>query len=388
MNKLLKPVSLLALIFSILVFRLLVLPGLSFNQNIWDDEIGWMEDSNDRSTLDYIVYRDAPGYFVFVPRIIILISKINPTFDSISTLRFLVLVIQILCFSAAVACVVNFRANWKFFLLAYSSLLITYVEDLNYLHNVGYIFVFPILYLVFKPVWEGKPLTFWRIGLGAILVSKPFTAVLIVVLVFLFMSQKTAHVRKLLLFGCYCLFYLGTYILLPNRWETPFNDEFFTILKLVINLPWILFSTLLPVISIGGLGLLNLLKLDILAWVLGVTVYVFLLIVVFRFRHAFYRYITRASLLTKSLLIMFISSYLLVYSASDSYWIKFFPLFLFDAPQFIWTRWSSILPFLVIMLIASANSLGIRFRRYIILGVASQWIILFILAYPRLRRYW
>lgn len=146
MNGLAKPLVIVLVILSVFMFRLLVLPGISFNKNVWDDEIGWIKDLKDKSLDEYIVYRDAPGYFVFVPRILILLGNFVPSFDSISSLRVVVSITQILCLAAAVACVVNIRSNLKLFIFVYLSLSMTYIEDLNYVHNVGYIFIFPIFF--------------------------------------------------------------------------------------------------------------------------------------------------------------------------------------------------------------------------------------------------
>ena len=130
--------------------------------------------------------------------------------------------------------------------------MMTYIEELNYAHNIGYIFIFPIFYLVFTKLIDGEEVPLWRYGLAALLISKPFTAVIVIGLVAFFVWQRTNQTRKLLLFGSYSLAYLGTYMLLPNRWETPFNSDPITIGKAVVNLPWVIFSTLNPLIAIGG----------------------------------------------------------------------------------------------------------------------------------------
>jgi len=194
MNKFVQPISLAFVILSFFVIRLMILPGVSFNQNVWDDEVDWISDAKNKSLLDYMVYRDAPGYFVFVPRIIIMLGDYIPSIDSISPLRILVFSIHIVCFASAVACIPNFKSNWKFSVLLYFALLITYIEDLNYVHNVGYIFIFPIFFLVFQKILSGETVPLWRIALAALLISKPFTAVLIVALVCLFVLHRTDQI--------------------------------------------------------------------------------------------------------------------------------------------------------------------------------------------------
>jgi hypothetical protein len=359
MNRLTKPLSIVFVILSFYVIRLLFLPGISFNQNVWDDEINWIQDSNEKSIGDYIIYRDAPGYFVFVPRILILFGNLVPSINSISSLRLIVFAVQLLCLAAAVACVANFRSDSKFFVFVYFSLLMTYIEDLNYVHNVGYIFIFPIIFLVFKRVIQGEEVPLWRIGLAALLISKPFTAVLVVALVALFVWQRTNHARKLLVLGFYSIAYLGTYVFLPNRWETPFNSDPMTIIKALFNLPWVVFASLNPLIAIGGLGFSQLLDIQLLSTVIGALVYVSFIVVLSRYRTELF-----------------------------SFWVKYFPLFRLESPQFIWMRWSSVIPLSFLLIIASMNFVAPRVKMFLFSYVSVQWVILFAAAYPWLRRYW
>ena len=388
MNRLAKPLSVVFVILSFFVIRLLVLPGISFNQNVWDEEIAWIKDSNNKSVGEYLIYRDLPGYFVFVPRILILLGNLAPSFDSISSLRLIVFVVQILCLTAAVACVANIRSDSKFFILVYFSLLMTYIEDLNYVHNVGYIFIFPIFFLVFKRVIQGEEVPLWRIGLAALLISKPFTAVLVAALVALFVWQRTCQARKLLLLGSYSIAYLGTYILLPNRWETPFNSDPVTIIKTIFNLPWVVFASLNPAIAIGGVGFAHFLDIQFLGIFLGVVVYISFSIVLIRYQTEFFFRIKQLSLLSKSFILIFLLNYVLVYSASDSFWVKFFPLFLLDSPQFIWMRWSSVIPLCFLLIVASMNFIAPRTKKFFFFYVSIQWVILAVLANPWLGRYW
>lgn len=388
MNRLAKPLSIVFVVLSFYAIRLFVLPGLSFNQSVWDDEIGWIKDSNNKSVGEYISYRDAPGYFVFVPRILILLGNLFPSIDSISSLRLIVFTVQILCLAAAAACVARFRSDSKFFIFLYFSLLMTYIEDLNYVHNIGYIFIFPIFYLVFSKIIEGEEVPLWRYGLAAILISKPFTAVIVIGLVALFVWQRTNQARKLLFFGSYSLAYLGTYMLLPNRWETPFNSDPITIVKAVFDLPWVVFSTLNPLIAIGGLGFSRLLGIELFSIIIGFLVYILSAIALFSYRSEVLFQIQKFTLLTKSLFLIFLTNYLLVFSASDSFWVKHFPLFRLDSPQFIWARWSSVIPLSSLLIVASMTFLAPRVRIMIFSYVTIQWVILFTVANPWLRRYW
>jgi len=388
MSRLAKPVSIVFVVLSFCVIRLFVLPGLSFNQSVWDDEIGWIKDSKNKSIGEYISFRDAPGYFVFVPRILILLGNLVPSLDSISTLRLIVFTVQILCFAAAAACVASFRRDPKFFIFLYFSLLMTYIEDLNYAHNIGYIFIFPIFYLVFKKIIEGKEVPLWRYALAALLISKPFTAVLVICLVALFVWQRTSQTRKLLLFGLYSMVYLGTYMLLPNRWETPFNSDPTTIGKAVFNLPWVVFSSLNPLIAIGGLGFSRLVDIKSFSILIGSLAYASMTVLLYRYRSKVFLRIREFSLLTRSLVLIFLVNYALVFSASDSFWVKYFPLFRLESPQFIWARWSSVIPLSFLLIIASMSFIAPKVRIIIFSYVTIQWVFLLAAANPWLRRYW
>ena len=388
MNRLTKLLSVVFVILSFCVIRIFFLPGLSFNQGVWDDEIGWIKDSHNKSIGEYITYRDAPGYFVFVPRILILLGKLVPSIDSISSLRLIVFAVQILCFACAVACVVSFRRDSKFFIFLFLSLLMTYIEDLNYVHNIGYIFIFPIFFLVFKRVIEGEEVPLWRYGLAACLISKPFTAVIVVGLVALFVWQRTNQTRKLLLLGSYGFAYLGTYMLLPSRWETPFNSDPITLVKVVFNLPWVIFSSLNPLIAIGGLGLSRLLDIQFISIVIGSLVYVSFIIVLYWYRSEIFLRMKELTLLTKSFVLIFLINYVLVFSASDSFWVKYFPLFRLESPQFIWARWSSVIPLSFLLIIASMNFIVPKVKLILFSYMSIQWVILLAAAYPWLRRYW
>lgn len=388
MNRLTKPLVISFVVLSFLVIRLIMIPGVSFNQEVWDDEVFWIKDSNSKSIAEYILYRDAPGYFVFVPRILILLGNFVPSFDSISSLRVIVYAVQLICLAAATACVTDFRHNSKLFVFLYFSLLMTYVEDLNYVHNVGYIFIFPIFFLVFKRVIEGRKVPLWRIGVAALLISKPFTALIVSALVALFIWKKASRVMNLLLLAAYCFVYLAAYIFLPSRWETPFNSDPITVFKVVFDLPWVIFSSLHPIIAIGGLGFAQLLDIRTLGIVLGVFVYGLFGLVLFWQRAAFIFWLKHFGLLTWSLILIFLVNYILVFSASDSLWIKYFPLFQLDPPQFIWARWSAVIPLSFLLIVASINFLAPKVKLFFFSYMTLQWLILITVANPWLRRYW
>jgi hypothetical protein len=383
-----RNISLFSATLLIIISRLYWLPGYSFSLRNWDDEIGWINDFGSMSSGDYLLYRDAPGYFVFVPRLIILLGEINPHIGPFSALRILVVAAQLLCFAAASSCVIQYRKNWKSWLLLFITLSFTYIEDLNYVHNLGYIFIFPIFFLVFRRINLGLPVKLYHVIFSIILVSKPFTALIVLFLVLLHYKKNEKARFYLLLLASYSVFYLSTYALLPHRWETPFNFDFLTVVKVLFDLPWILFSIIFPALSIGALGVFKVMDQIFLRDAFGITVYAVITIIAIKFRIKILNFLRELSLLSIGLTVVLVVNYGLVFSASDSFWIKFFPLFKLDSPQFLWARWSSVIPLVAVILIMSLDNVSIRARSSLLAFISTQWVILAILGQSWLSRYW
>jgi hypothetical protein len=136
------------------------------------------------------------------------------------------------------------------------------------------------------------------------------------------------------------------------------------------------------------LGLFRFLNLSLLRDVLSILVYLSVLIFIWKERIYISNILRRSSLITRGLGIVFMLNYALVFSASDSYWIKFFPLFQLDSPQFLWARWSAVLPLVALLIIASSSALLMRHRIFILCFISTQWVLLSILGQSWLRRYW
>jgi hypothetical protein len=130
------------------------------------------------------------------------------------------------------------------------------------------------------------------------------------------------------------------------------------------------------------------LDIQLLSTVIGALVYVSFIVVLSRYRTELFSRMKQFSLLTKSLVLVFVLNYVLVFSASDSFWVKYFPLFRLESPQFIWMRWSSVIPLSFLLIIASMNFVAPRVKMFLFSYVSVQWVILFAAAYPWLRRYW
>lgn len=379
-------VSFLALLF--INIRLFWLPGVTFNSQNWDDEISWIKDSSIRSPLEYLFYRDAPGYFVLIPRFIILLGSLEPKVGSFETLRLLVLVTQLLCFGLAASCVVSWDTNWIMWVTIFSALSVTYIEDLNYVHNLGYLFIFPIFFLVFRRILLGLRVRSYHLILSIALISKPFTALIVLCLagILYFFNKRSRY--SLAILAMYSIMYLAAYIFLPHRWDTPFNLEVSTIGKIIFDLPWIVFSTIFPAVSIGFMGVLRVFNYHLLRDLFGIFTYIVLFSVVWKFRKKIALEVRNLTLFAKSLISIFVLNYVLVFSASDSFWIKYFPLFRLDSPQFIWARWSSVIPLVTLLIIASLATLSKRIKLYLLFFISIQWVLLTFLAQTWLRRYW
>jgi len=293
-----RNLSFLFAILLITIFRFYWLPGYSFSQRNWDDEIGWINDSKSMSSKDYLFYRDAPGYFVVIPRLIITLGEIHPSIGPFSSLRVLVLIVQLLCFSTAASCVIHDKENWQSWLLVFTTLSFTYIEDLNYVHNLGYLFIFPIVYMVFGRISQGLSLKMHHVIFSMLLVSKPFTAVILLFLVLLYYKYSEKARLALLLLASYSFFYLGTYALLPHRWDSPLNFEFLALVKVLFDLPWIAFSIFFPTLSIGAMGVFRVLHMPLLRDMFGITTYVILSIVIIKFRMAILNFLRELKLLS------------------------------------------------------------------------------------------
>jgi len=374
-------------------YRLIFLPGLEFNSQLWDDEVGWDKDYQERNFLQWFTYRDAPGYFVFLPRLLLLGAHLVP--DSIfpDTLRISLIVINLICVFFAMKVLVSHSNSWSSAVLVYCCFCSIYIEDLNYLHNISYFFIFPILFLLQRLYQRASKSQFISVALIVLLINKPIISILLVALL-MYLSFIPKFPRRALIFlAAYNVFYLGCYVFLPNRWETPTNTDFMTIKPLLLNVPWVLGMVLLPLIYIGLNGFLHLVNLDLLRNFLGVFLYTLPILPIFFLRSRsirIRRIKARGSHRLHIGLILLVSSYLMVYINFDSYWIKAFPLYSLNVPQHLWNRWSSLIPILFLAVLWELGKIygAQKWVRLIFWLVMLQEFAFQISAYPWLRRWW
>ena len=376
--------------FVFFLYRMFFLPGFNFNARLWDEEIGWEKDFRQRGFFEWLTYRDAPGYFVFLPRLILSACHLVPISMLATTLRAILILINLICVYFA-AKVLNSRnsSSGNLFLIfcCFSSI---YIADLNFLHNIAYYFFFPILFLMQK-ISDKKDRSSWlSIAVIVVLIAKPIIAILMIILLGFLLIKDLFPKWALRTLIIYSLFYLASYFFLPNRWQTPSNSDLTTIKPLILNIPWVLGMTFFPIVYFGLNGFLHFLRLELIRNILGFLLYVVPVI------SAVYLYvITKSKISWKAFtcrvqigILLLLSSYLLVYLNYDSYWIKAFPLYSLNVPQDLWLRWSSLIPILVLSVLWEFGRMSgtLRFIQIIFCSVFVQEFVFQIAAYSWLKR--
>ncbi len=371
-------------------YRLFFLPGLDFNLRIWDDELDWERDFQQRSFLEWITYRDAPGYFVFFPRFILAACHAVPDYMFAATLRIVLIVLNITCVYLASKLVIGRDKEPTNSLLVFCCFCSIYIADLNYLHNISYYFIFPILLLMQRISRRVTKYPLGSLALIVLLIGKPIVAILAMILVAYLLLRSSFPKGPLWFLTIYIVFYLGTYFFLPNRWSTPINSDLMTLKPLILNIPWVFGMVLLPIIYFGLNGFLHFLGLDLLRTILGILLYVIpSVFVVFLWAHSKRKVFPRVRLHRLHIgALLLVSSYLLVYINLDSYWIKNFPLYSLNVPQDLWLRWSSLIPILGLSVLWEIGRLFSiqRLVRVVFWSVMLQEFIFQIAAYSWLLR--
>ncbi len=370
-------------------YRLLYLPGLDFNSKIWDDEIDWEEDFHQRSFFEWITYRDAPGYFVFLPRLVLAVCHAVPEYMFATTLRIVLIVLNLTCIYFASKLIIGRGKESTNFLLVFCCFCSIYIADLNYLHNISYYFIFPILFLMQRISRRVSKYPLGPLTLIVLLIGKPIVAILLMILLTYLLLKSSFPRGPLWFLATYNVFYLGTYFSLPNRWSTPTNTDLTTLKPLILNIPWVLGMVLLPIIYFGLNGFLHFLDLDLLRRILGISLYVIpTVFAAFLWARLKLKIPSKVGLhrLHISALLL-VSSYLLVYVNYDSYWIKNFPLYSLNVPMDLWLRWSSLIPIMGLAVLWEIGKLfniqrlvrvvfwSVMLQEFIFQIVAHSWLL-------------
>ena len=382
-----------AVLFAATVFfcyRIYFLPGLNFNSKIWDDEVGWEKDFYQRNFFEWITFRDAPGYFVFLPRLILAAFHAFPDFMFEASLRVILIVLNLTCVYFASKLVISLDTKPKDFLLVFCCFCSIYIGDLNYLHNIAYYFFFPILFLMRRISRRVNKYPLGSLSLIVLLIAKPIIAILLMILIFYLFLKNNFPKGPLCFLIIYNAFYLGTYFILPNIWSTPVNTDLSTLKPLILNIPWVFGMVIFPIIYIGLNGFLHFLELDLLRTILGISLYVtplaLLCLLSVHPKKNISSKVSSHRLQISALLL--VSSYVLVYLNFDSYWIKNFPLYTLNVPQDLWLRWSSLIPILELAVLWEMGKLFDiqRWIRIVFWSVVIQEFIFQIAAHSWLLR--
>lgn len=275
-------------------------------------------------------------------------------------------------------------------LLIFSCFCSIYISDLNYLHNIAYYFIFPILYFMQKISQNPSRNVLISLTLITFLIGKPIVSILLLVLLtYLFLTNNFPK-GPLWFLVIYNIFYLGSYYFLPNRWSTPINSDLTTLKQLIVNVPWVFGMVLLPIVYIGLNGFLHFLGLDSLRTILGILLYFIPSLALITIWPILRKKIPNKGNLQPLRIsaLLLTCSYLLVYLNSDSYWIKIFPLYNLNVPQDLWLRWSSLIPiFELAVLWELCVLLQVqRFMRIVLCSIMLQQFIFQFVAYSWLKR--
>ena len=380
--------SLIAIVF---FYRLFFLPGASFNTQLWDDELQWKVDREDKSVIDWIFYRDAPGYFVVFPRIIFLLAESIPIVNFEVSLRMILIFIQVVCLFFASKLNRNAK-NRPLEFAVFFALLSVWIEDLNYLHNIGYLFLFPLLYLILSKRESSLLFQGLRFILVIILIAKPITA--LVLLTIIFSSILICSIRRCYKFNLfeffmliYCVSYLISYFILPRRWDTPFNSDVSSIFPAIVNISWIIGAAIIPYVYIVLPGIFRLIDLETLLPYVGVVLYLTPILLFLKYYRTiaiwFKDSLSNNYYLYASLAVTYASTY----SLSSISWITHFPLWGGNSPNLLWGRWSAIV-YYTILLILSVLNIKTKTKLVFFAIIIFQNFTLQIFGAEYLRRWW
>jgi hypothetical protein len=136
------------------------------------------------------------------------------------------------------------------------------------------------------------------------------------------------------------------------------------------------------------MGVIRILEFSELRLLVGLALNLMAFAITYVFRVKIAESLKNLSLNAKGLFLIFTLNYVLAFSGDGSFWVKHFPLYMMDSPQFLWARWSAILPFTFILIIGSLNNIRDVTKRNIYLVVSAQWMVLTVAGNPWFRRYW
>ena len=375
-------------------FKWYVTQGSAFNSQLFDDENQWKSDIVGRSSAEYLFLRDLPGYFVIPMRFVLLFIDQVGLSPEISV-RLFVTITQVLCFWILVQ--VLFRYDFKIKLLTFVTLTLIPLEDLNYLHNVGYLFALVITSAWIQSFRVSRRLQIVLALICGFLIVKPLVALILlssilIDVAFFRRSQESKKITRFeLVFSLICICYLVTYFLLPNDFDSPESISLVAIAKALFNLSWIYSSILLPLFNFGLIGFLRLEygreianSSGALIWSLATLTSFF---VFYKYRSTIFssRHLlnwTQRSSSLKRLTLVTCVTYLSVYTVTNFAWVAIWPLWELAYSPRLWMRWASNVPILftsaVVLLLVNRNRK--KMAAYLLISLIVQYSLLWIFA--------
>jgi hypothetical protein len=375
-------------------FKWNVSQGPAVNSTLLDDENEWQSDITGRSVSEYLLLRDLPGYFVIPMRLVLLLINqigLPPAFS----VRLFVTVTQIFCF--LIIAHVLFKNNARIKYLVFISLTLIPLEDLNYLHNVGYLFA---LIIVAAWIQSSRVTNLNQIGLAVacgFLIVKPLVALILLVSILVDMAifrRYRDSIRVSRFEVTFCLIsttYLLTYFLLPNNFDSPESLSLFNFGKAIFNFNWILSSALLPIANIGLIGFLRLEYGKEIANFAGAIIYSLVTLTIFiflykqktdilKFRRQQFQLKTDGTL-RKLLLVSFIT-YFSVYTVTNFAWATIWPLWELAYSPRLWMRWASNVPilFTIVIVFLLLQKEKKRMASYLLTSLIVQYSLLWLFA--------
>jgi hypothetical protein len=402
-----------SLLFAGVIIKYFTTGGIFFNTKLWDWERDMFDQVDGRDFFSYLMLRDSVGYSIIPMRSVVWgIAHLADGEMRAIFLRLIVIFIQVGAFYCATLLLSPKTSNatraYTFFLLIFLP-----VEDVNYIHHVGYLLLFPQLLMI--NLLEKRKLkeSFILVLLIVFFLNKPINAILLIVYITLkYLTLKKSDLSKTGIISFYFILvgassiYLLAYLILPRDLGMQLISPSDNLIQLLINIPYIVSVIVFPAITIGLVGFVKLLSFD--SWIPFIGLFclfttIILLICAFQKRKVLWKTATLKEQRDDNLILsLFLVSYFMVYTIGNFYWVTVFPLWELSYPAHIWMRWSvtpAVLLVLLIMNWIDRNSQPITFSpikskkntstavlkfNFILL----QYIFLWILAHSYLQRWW
>jgi len=371
--------------------------GSRFNQSLWDNETEMLSDLDLTFGLGYLLKLDAYGYLIIPIRSLFLFAEVVEI-NHTSLIRVSVILIQILI-SLIVSHFFVGRSQ-KIKLMVFVILCSIPIEDMNYIFNIGYYFIVPIIGVW---LWSASRGIKGQIFLGLIaslIIVKPLTAVTLLIAIgleIIYSWKKRLRLHSPYFLGVLfilSLAYLILYTTVPSKVVAPTQVGPLTIFKSLVNLPWVMSTVFTPILNIGVMGFLHERQAStIIVYFVGSLIYFINIGLIYWFAMEIKKSLSRSS--TKLLapiktinlkfrLVSFclFASYICAHLISNFYYVTEFPLWTLGYSPRIWMRYSAPIAILamVLPLVTEKSSCKEKRETLFLIVVLLQYVILWISA--------